>query len=199
MYCPGSIYTKSELCLAKRRDECGKGADRSQPDSDGCVVSDWGAYLGKSQYEQYGPASNYVGGDANNVTDFYRARGNCSYAQNAVARLAYSANCAKQNQLYPDVTQQINSLNTSSVQAMNCAATGCATTPYNGTRTAARFAAQNIQGIAPVYTACEADTAIMWSTRLNPKTDGLLYRQYQLCYSSIRQRNKALCQGAVLA
>ncbi|KAG2423442.1 hypothetical protein HXX76_015313 [Chlamydomonas incerta] len=234
--CPGSIYAKSQLCLAKRCDECGKRTDRSQPDSDGCVVSDWGAYWGKSQYEEYGPAdekllggpymfgacmmvgelaarlgtdhefnmtsysawNRYAGGDATNITDFYRARGNCSYAQNAVARNAYAATCTKQNQVFPDVTKQVASLNTSSVQALTCAATGCATMAYNGTRSAARFAANKIQGIAPVYLTCKADTAIMWSTRLNPKTDGLLYRQYQLCYSSIRQRKKALCEGAVL-
>ncbi|KAG2451101.1 hypothetical protein HYH02_004369 [Chlamydomonas schloesseri] len=235
--CPDAIYTKSENCLSKRRDECGAGADRSQPDAEGCVVSDWGAYWGKSQYQAYGPAdearlggpnmfgvcmlaeelparlgsdneynrtsyeawNRYVGGDANNVTDFLRARGNCSYSQNAVARNVYSAQCLYTNDIYADANNTFKSLNTSSAAAMACAANGCAQNVYNGTRSTARYAANKLQGmIGTVYTVCETDSTYLWSTRLNPKTDRQVYAMYQLCYSPYLQRNKALCEGAVL-
>ncbi|KAG2429962.1 hypothetical protein HYH02_013913 [Chlamydomonas schloesseri] len=238
MFCAGSIYQKAHLCKNKRRNECGAGADRSQPDADGCVVSDWGGYWGKSIYEQYGPAdeaatggknlfgvcmlkeelaarlgkdneyneatytvwATYVNGNANDVNDFYRARGNCSYAKNAILRSQYNLACASNNNIFADkATHAMMAINTTSTAVLACAADGCLITPYSGAIATVRYTANKFKDLPAVYSVCEASEALMWPTRLNPKTDGVLLHQYQLCFSPALQRNKALCEGAVVA
>ncbi|KAG2429963.1 hypothetical protein HYH02_013914 [Chlamydomonas schloesseri] len=234
--CPGAPYTKYMVCSRKRRTECGAGADRSRPDADGCVVSDWGGYWGKSLYEQYGPAdeaatggknlfgvcfttgelaarlgsnneynatsyeawSAWVSGDSSNLADFYRARGNCSYAKNAVARNVYAAGCSAQNLIYADATKALRALNASSNAALTCAANGCTTTPYSGVKASNRYQSSKLKDVVPVYEVCEMDQSVMWAYRLNPKTDGPLMRQYEQCYSPTVQRSKALCEGVVV-
>ncbi|KAG2429955.1 hypothetical protein HYH02_013906 [Chlamydomonas schloesseri] len=230
-------FTRMMLCRNKLREDCGKGAERSQPDADGCVVSDYTGYGGKSEWEKYhaedealygGPQRQGVcfsaeevsfrlgpdqefnatrfmpwfklqAGDPTNTTDYLRARGNCSYTLNSIARVAYSNKCNALNTGFAETKKAVAALKINSDKALKCAAAGCAINVYNGTKAAERYRNAKVGKFQDAYAMCEPSTPHAWTTRLTAQTDGLLFRQYQLCHSDYLQRSKALCEGAILA
>ncbi|KAG2423448.1 hypothetical protein HXX76_015319 [Chlamydomonas incerta] len=169
VFCAGSPMARMQLCRSKLREDCGMGAARSQPDADGCIVSDYVMYGGKAEFDEYNEEDLKLYG-------YPQRQGVCFLAEEVAARLG------------PDLE-----FNTTQFQPWFKAQSG---DPANVT--------DNYRSLKPVqvqdaFTKCEASPPYLWTTRLNSKTDGLLYRQYQLCYSSYLQGIKAMCEGAALA
>ncbi|KAG2491338.1 hypothetical protein HYH03_010342 [Edaphochlamys debaryana] len=141
----------------------------------------------------------YYGDAEKGEADILRARGTCEYAQNSLARAKYQNACSSINnaQLSAMADEPMfKGLNQSDTAAMyDCVSKGCAMPVWNGTHILETFTFEADGYLPDFFVSCAPDGPVVWSTRLNQRTDGLMYKVQQACLAQNLQRNQAMCEA----